>query len=86
MTATTRGFAVRPAGACPNTPDAGAHAWVPGEFVDLLTFGTPDLGVAVFFGRCDCCGVALLSLDTYGGYPTAGSPCFELPDATLREG
>lgn len=86
MTTTERGFTARPAGPCPSTHGGGAHAWVPGEFVDLLDCGTPELGVAVFFGRCTGCGVALLSLDTYGGYPTAGAPCFELPDATLREG
>ena len=79
-------FTVRPAATCPGRPGRD-HRWVvDGDTADLLAYGRPDHGVAVWLVRCDTCGIALLSLGRHGSDAGHHSTRLEPPDAALPEG
>jgi hypothetical protein len=82
---TRHAFPVRPAAGCPRRANKG-HRFVPdGDSADLLAYGRPDHGVTVFLGRCQDCGIALLSVGRRGSDHPEHLTVLELPDAALPE-
>jgi hypothetical protein len=51
------------AGPCPRSADQRPHTWQGGDLAELVSFGEPDHGIAVYLGRCRHCTVPLLRVE-----------------------